>query len=437
MADKKQIIGVVKKNGVSILAAAVALLAAGAALMWPPGWLEKTKTEIDAREAVQKEVSTLPGRSRKLPQLSVAGTAEAEQLGMFPNKATTAAGEAAIAKLKEQAEGVVKEADAVGNHQPLVKDIFGGARIDQGKAFTFREEYGKYMPDGLNAICNGAPPPLQTEVTAAITAEKDRIQREMPIRGPGNTIINQDQVQAALTAADISVPMKMREDLASKHSVYVNRDTWTVYSGLDATSATPKEDQIWYAQVVLWIQQDVARAVAEANAGSRSIVTSPVKHVVKVNVMMMQPPGSQTQNMVPYLAVGPAGEAAVPVSGVNPAATITPNHVFSFTGHLPNAVYDVCKYEMVVRVSEDHVAEFLAQIPRGRLHYVTNVDMRTVDANVEASTNGLTYGHGPVVELAVECEALFLRKAYENWMPKTVKQVVGIEQPPAVPGAGG
>jgi hypothetical protein len=424
MADIKPVIALAKKNAVSLGSGVVALAAVGVALLVPPGKLAAVQADIALREGARSEVDSLLRTQRKLPTVDVDAT-EAPPLVGFPNAKAIDAAKAALKQLKEQADAVVAECDAVGHHKALVPEVFTASKGQyQLWAFKFRDDYNAYMPSGLNAIANAGMPPLPEDIAKMVNDEKMRINNTMPIRGAGGTIVNQDEVQAALVRAETAVPQQVRDELASMHACYVNRDTWVPYAGIDSTTGTtPRDQDIWFAQVGLWLQQDIARTIAAANKGSTSVATSPVKHLVKVSFPL-----------VPYgVSVTPRGatDAAVPITGVNPAAPVTLNRATSLTGHVSGAMYDVVKYSMVVRVSEDHVAQFLSEISRDRLHYVTNVDMRTVDSNVEASVTGLTYGKDPVVELAVDAEALFLRKPVENLMPKSVKQLIGIEAPSA------
>ena len=69
---------------------------------------------------------------------------------------------------------------------------------------------------------------------------------------------------------------------------------------------------------------------------------------------------------------------------------------------------------------------------QNRLIDVYNIDVSTVDT-AERAAAGFMYGANPVVQLNLQCEALFMREWTVPLMPQTVKQELGIEAPAADP----
>lgn len=435
--DVKQVVGVAKKNVVSIVAGAVALVAIVIPFVVADPVVSEVQTAIEERKGVADSITAVSDKARTLPQLDPTGTAERAPLASFPTRPVIDAGKAAVDHLKAQSDVVLQEAIKLNIKAPLDAEVFTAARGGRYNSafFRFRELYGKVIAEGLSARMNAGRPFLPEEIANAVRNEKDRIARERSIRQAGQ-VVNAQEIQALQARAEIDIPMLMRADVASRHSVYVSADTWVPSPQVMTGTSAPRPEVVWFAQLGLWIQEDVADMVKSFNAGSRSIFSSPVKHLVKVDFPTTPAP-------LPYVI--PGGQATggfeggavptVPVTKVNPSAAITLNKGGSLTGRAANGMYDVVHYTMVVRVGESHVSEFLASISRGRLHYVLNVFASTVDTATEA-TMGFAYGNEPVVELVIQCEALYLRSWTERLMPLGVKQMVGIEDPPAqvIPG---
>jgi hypothetical protein len=422
--DKKQILGLVKQNVLTIVAAAVAVGAVAVPFVVANGKVDEASQKVNASAGLARDVDGVLGKSRKLPNL-VPGAADAGPLEGFPTESAIKAGEVAVEHLTSQV-GVMKAAAfQLNTYRRLVAEVFteaDGPRYGAA-AHRFRDEYNKVMPAGLNMLVRGGAPYTAEEIRAQVDAVKLQIARERGVMQQG-TLLNQAEITALQTKAEAEVPMKMRAADAARYAMFVSADAWSSLSASLPTNRAPSRNDVWMAQLGLWIQEDVAGYINALNKNSKSVLTSPVKHLVKVAIperpyaTQSAPAGDGTQ-----------GGSGVPVTKVDPAGTITLNRSASLTGRLSNSVYDVVHYQLVIRVRESDVTTVLAELPRGRLHYVLGVDMRSIDSPSEA-TMGYVYGNDPVVELTIRCEALFLREWTQQWMPRGIKVMVGMEEAP-------
>ena len=430
--DTKRILTVAKKNGLAIASAVVALAALAVPFVLADGWVSETNTNLDARVSAAKAVSDMGKKSRTLPQMEPDAT-DKKLLEMFPSKSVIEGGEAAKKHLAGQAEAMLNEALKINVRRPLLEDVFKATQAQyRGAASRFRDAYKEFMPAGLTLMVKGGVPLTAEEIALDVAAVKDRIQRERGVRS-GGQLLNQEELQQLLLKADIEVPQQRRNSVALGNQVYLSLDTWTLDPNMSSGASFPLPDVVWFAQLGIWIQQEVARIVLSANEGSRNVFESPVKHLVKVNFTQY----SQQAPAGPYIlpaavvdASGGAASAGAPMTGLDPAATITLSKGAFLTGRQATGMFDAVHFQMVVRVRESDASTFLASIPRGRLVNILNVEMSSIDSASESAA-GYIYGNESVIQLVVECEMLFLRRWTEGLMPTRVRQLVGIDAAPA------
>lgn len=451
--DTKRILTVAKKNWVSIASGVVAVVAIAVPFVIADGWMTETQNALAQRQGVARSVEDIGRKSRSLPQTDPDAT-ERRPLEMFPSRSVIAAGQAAQAHLEAQGNKLLEEALKLNVRRPLLEDVFRATPQQyRGAAFRFRDEYQKFMPDGLSQLVRGGVPYSAEQVQRFVATERERIQRERAVRA-GGQIINADEVQRLLVEAERRLPETLRNEVALSNQVYLSLDTWMLDPNMATAAQPPTPEAVWFAQVGLWIQQEAARIVLAANEGSANVFSSPVKHLLAVRFV---PYGQQGSTFGPYIipAGGSAQEgggmddqggggmgfgfggggggsamSAAPLTGNDPAAPINLARGGFLTGRQASGLFDVVHFNMVVRVAESRVAEFLAGIPRGRLVNVLNVQMSSVNAATESAA-GYIYGNEPVVQLEVECEMLMLRRWTQTLMPPRVRVLLGVEAPVA------
>ncbi len=162
----------------------------------------------------------------------------------------------------------------------------------------------------------------------------------------------------------------------------------------------PKENEIWYAQNMLWVEQDVLAAIKRLNADAANVTTAAVKHIIRLDV-----PEDVTQYVTP--AGGADGFARSP------------------TGRLSNGLYDVVQFNLVLNVDASKISKVIAELQAGKLITVTSFNVVSVDG-VAAADQGYIYGDVPVVNLTIKCEELFLRDWTTKLMPDSIKAQLGI-----------
>ncbi len=423
---------IVKKNLISILCGVVALIAI-VLLFWPThGYQDKLQQDLNARKDVYNSLSQLQSRQRSLP-IVTPGQSEQAPLGRFPSEPVIRAGLAAKQEVHQQAQQMLKDAIDLNTHKLLVPDSLPTPRsTDQ---FRFAQEYVKRLNlrhDPGNQECiqvqilKGIQPPSQEEVKqAADDLWNNKFKQQ--IAHYSNNQSNENEVKAEFDRAAKALPEQLMQEAATKNTMYVERDAFdfdpTVQTAaFQGQPATPKD--IWYAQLGLWIESDVAKAIASANGKSQNVLTSPVKRLIKMTLPRVEQ-GFYTMTGQPAGGGGGMGNQPVPVQPVSPdtvVATVSP------TGRVSNTLYDVVHFELVVDVEADMVPVFLEHLTRNQFIYVNQLNLTSVDS-VAMKTQGYLYGEKPVARLNLKCEMLFLRGWTVPLMPAEVKQRLGVQPP--------
>jgi hypothetical protein len=96
-------------------------------------------------------------------------------------------------------------------------------------------------------------------------------------------------------------------------------------------------------------------------------------------------------------------------------------------------MYDVVHFQIHADVEVDKIPQVIRTIAHNRLMSVYHVDAKAIDATA-AQLNGYYYGTKPVATVTMHCEALLLRNWTAPLMPKPIRTILQIPDPPA-PGA--
>jgi len=427
----------VKKNIASIICGVIVILAV-VALFWPiSGWVSTLQASVNSSKTKYADkMQSLMSAPRKLPVTkALDSNADQPALKQFPTEQVIKLGEEVKDQVQKQAQEMLQATIQRNRHDPILPMSV----THPPDPFQFQREYLQYLgvwpaddpkKQTIKTLLDSVTPPNAKE----IKAEEDRMWKDdfegklILINGQAT---NKPQIDAQFTQAKEKLPEKMRRERAEKYKIYLDPDAIDVAGNLgpDITKqATP--EQIWYAQNMLWIDQDVCAAIAQINAKAQNIMDAPVKQLLKISV-------DDTDKQ--YVTLQNSG---APTSG-DQAATLTDDMIagkaftVSETGRVSNPVYDVIHFRVEMNVDARKVPEIVAQLQRGRLITVFTCDTNSVDARA-AVEQGYVYGEAPVVNLRMMCEELFMRgwtvgkdPAKDALMPVAVEQLLGITTPNA------
>ena len=111
-------------------------------------------------------------------------------------------------------------------------------------------------------------------------------------------------------------------------------------------------------------------------------------------------------------------------SGRPPKNSVVQNE--SLSNRVSGGMFDVIKMRLRCIVDTQRIPEILNGFAKYNFLTVVDLDLRPVD-KFEALANGFDYGPASVSELTVVLESVWLRSWTTQYMPKEVKQILGIQ----------
>jgi hypothetical protein len=411
---------IVKKNLISIICGVIALGAVIASFMPLGSQVQAWQADLDKGKQTHEQIQGELTKPRKLPQVDPNKT-EADDLPYFPSKPVIDAGNKIVGEMKKESTAMRDAAVAMNKHTLLVPQSLP-LPPNQGVQFDFRIKYTDLMTVSgpghlpkLVAPLKAGLPPTADELMKRKQEIADKITKDVVINVNGQpTPQTLQQAQQQIAEAQQKLPEQMRMAVAQKSLVYVNPDAFDMFPNI-AGSTAPDPVNIYSAQLMLWVQQDVIAAVNDCNKGAANVTVAPVKRLIKVQV-------------------DPAfvRDAAVPTSG-DPDAPIAKAPLISPTGRVSNPMFDVVKFTITLDMDATQIEKFTRDLSRNRLMNAYNANVSVVDSATIMS-QGYAYGTAPIANVQFECEALFMRSWSVALMPPLVKQSLGIPEEPA-PGA--
>lgn len=408
---------IVKKNILSIICGVVALLAI-VFWFWPLKGIEsEARAQLEKRAALYKQMDSLLKAPRRLPVVSLSPGQQQQELKAFPTENVIKWGTELTGRLAGEAQGVQAVAIRLNAKKELVQGSLPAPRGTT--AFTFRDAYEKVMRDFAADMKAGLPP-----TPAEVEAEKAEIwasRYNTRLAGGDGTAASaaaQAQLKQEFDDEVATLAEKLRQKRAETLLVYMDPATALTVQVLSENAGTaPNAMAIWYAQVGLWIQQDIRDAVLATNAPFGSVTKAPIKNIVKMQL--------EAYRLAPALGTSPGGVVATPDASAGPSYLASP------TGWVCNKAYDVIPFKLVIHIESDKVPMFLEQLARNRFITPYQVNLQAVNS-VALGANNYAYGPAPVVQATISCETLMLRQWVDPLMPKIVKQQLGLEPPDVV-----
>jgi len=335
-----------------------------------------------------------------------------------------------------QVEAMQKKLEELGTYQPLSQDVFPAINpANPGARFQFGslvQEAQRKMVDMLRA--GYAPSDAEKKAEQDFINDQKAKAAEAAKLGvtasPAGTpagrvpaLRSPQGMASGITHADRSnmTPEQMAEEIGEvrasirrARSIYCYLDSpaegfgdWSTVSG----NRDPAVENMWYAQMALWIQQDVVKALAGLNDRVAESLKSrqqdpwvgnlPVKHVRRIVINGYVSQANKT------LATG--GRTASDVGGMVP----------SFTGRQNNEKVDVIQFSVYLVVEARLLPAVIDEICK--VGFFTPLMVHYVAEAPNLRWSGPLYGSAPAIQVRLDFEGYFLRAKYEKWMPDTVK----------------
>ena len=443
----------VKKNMVSIIFAVIALLAVAADFVFMSGKFKTLHDQAQARASVHTEINGLLSKPRKEPIISPNST-EAPPLSRFPVEKIIQDGNAKILVLVNGSKQAHDQAVQLNTHKPLVADALPGVPGNTYPSMAFAREYARLTDVGninnKNTIrdqLKAGLAPTEADITLAKNTRAQEI-RDTETHYDKGQPINTQQVDQMIAEAMQTIVDDLRNGVAQKSLCYVNADTFTRDQTIITSAASgqaPDFSNIWWAQVGLWVQEDICLGITELNKSAPNVTEAPVKHVLKIIVpSMINPPiagqGGGGSPGFGFLGAAMTPGAVDPNTGAAAAGTVADpsvkNYLLNPTGRVSNGMYDVILAQVEMNVEAERLPEVLESLGKGKFLSVVQVRSVTAMDSALAKGAGYLYGAKPVVTVNLVVEDIFLRDWTSKLMPERVKTALGVQPPAAAPPAG-
>jgi hypothetical protein len=200
--------------------------------------------------------------------------------------------------------------------------------------------------------------------------------------------------------------------------IYASPESSFHVSPIAYSNDAPTPRDMWYAQVSLWVQQDLVTAIARVNEEAAQqlgekeahVANLPVKQIVSIQVMGYVTPGG-------FLVPFPSGTTPQAAPAGSPEGAQTGPTVASFTGRKSDEQFDVIRLSLTVIVDRREVLKLIDSITRSNFYQLVGAEYTATDSVDPA---GYFYGPKPVIRAVLEFEGYLARKLYKAMMPDDV-----------------
>jgi hypothetical protein len=201
---------------------------------------------------------------------------------------------------------------------------------------------------------------------------------------------------------------RVTEDVARTAYMYVDFGAFGKHP-LTQSEDPPNEIAIWQAQMSLWIQQDIAAALARCNEERAAELTKagktdqlwvafmPVKRLIRLTIDGR---------------LGKGGGSNMTSEGL---AT-------SFTGIQNDDKMFVVPMAMELVVEEASLMRVLDALCSVGFYTPVAISYRAMKSN--PLQEDFIYGDHPVVQVKIDLEGYYMRKIFEPWIPKPLKDIL-------------
>ncbi|QDU33402.1 hypothetical protein KS4_14480 [Poriferisphaera corsica] len=366
------------------------------------------------------------------------------------------------------------------NHELLIPEIFDPKMKDnRDLPFKFRTKYKQAFIDllapfdpaiGIPQLNAGLPPSANDQAMAIKEAQENYIASVEVARGTGGagTLTSEDQEK--IVAAQRERLLEMLQNQALNINVYASTNfnsplfpfqigSWA----LDTSGRSPEPFELYEGQMELWIQQDIASAIAKANGiyqmdtqgnflrdsqgnlmldDNNSVLNAPFKNLKVVEIVSgyvgIQSRGGITGDSNKRSNAGGRGQtprrsviAYSPPAEMmddNPDQKIKENFYISPTGRASNAVYDVRHVRIVADVDYQELPEIFDAFNKVNFMTVVDCQISQID-EYELLAQGYMYGSSDCVQIEMVVESVWLRELTREYMPNTTLEYLGLKEP--------
>lgn len=300
--------------------------------------------------------------------------------------------------------------------KPLTDKVLTTQPASQADAIEFKSAYEEAfakLPERLN----GRPGPTPEEVSnhaARLLALNQRSGEGGnnpwgPRAAPAPSDPAASKQERPLVAVLRDYPLaRVTEEIARSYYMYIDRNAFGKHP-MTLSEDAPGEVDIWQAQMSLWIQQDIVVALSRSNEERAAEYTRqnqndrlwvaymPVKRLIRLTI----------DNKL-----GKGGGSNLTSDGFPTSFTEIQNDDKLFV--VPLALEMVVEEASLMRVIDEICS----------VGFYTPIAINYKAVKPNPLQEEYIYGDQPVVQVRIDLEAYYVRKIFEPWIPKPLKEIL-------------
>ncbi len=201
---------------------------------------------------------------------------------------------------------------------------------------------------------------------------------------------------------------RITEEIARSIYMYVDKNALGIQE-MAKLDDPPNEVEIWQSQMSLWIQQDIVVALSRCNE-ERAAELTKQGHPDRLWVAYM--PVKRLVRLAIDKKLGKGGGSNLTNEGM----------AASFTGIQNDEKMFVVPVSVEIVVEEASLMRVLDSLCKVGFYTPIAVNYRTMRPN--PLQEDFVYGDRPVVQIRIDLEAYYVRKVFESWIPKSLKEIL-------------
>jgi hypothetical protein len=310
-------------------------------------------------------------------------------------------------KVRTEFASTKEVAKEINMREPLLENVFPLPK-SRDLPFIFQREYREAFQEMVKEL-KGAPPLDKATLDELV----EKIRMREAARRPIKTLLGEEEQFREEEKLDTPERQLARQNQArleySRNAgIFLTLDSFD--RGQWAFSPDrPSPADMWMGQIAYWIQRDIVDLLKDLNKDSNSVLDAPAKRLVWVKVERQY--------------VGEGQYEAMAAARTEDQSVVIHDTSVSVTGRLSNPLFDVVHFEFEVVIDSRRINSLLRRLVGKNLYCILRVDYEAVN-HIQAMEQGFMYGTMPVVKLTVAGEAIFLRQAYADMMPLSIKELL-------------
>jgi hypothetical protein len=283
-----------------------------------------------------------------------------------------------------------------------------------GDALNFKAAYRRAFAK-LAERMRGRDRPLRSEIQAQQVVIDNRNQPPdsrpknpwMPENPASSDFVSFEKRDNSLASAlSESAEARATEIVARSIYMYLDRNAIRPNDMIN-TDKVPDETQIWHSQMSLWIQQDVATALARVNEKRASELAAA---------------GRQEDAWVAHMPVKRLKVLRIEGWLGRGGGSNGGRFAQSFTGQENDNSRFIVPLQMELIIEEGAMMEVLESLCA--VGFYVPIQVQCQQAEIDPLQRDYIYGEDPVTQLTIDLEGYYLRKVFEDWIPKPLKQIL-------------